>query len=60
MKLNKEIYGKQREVLSYFFSLIFSLIILIFQKQLSLYIFHTDLYQTVFVWFAVFLTFFYF
>ncbi|WP_033514020.1 O-antigen translocase, partial [Acinetobacter baumannii] len=40
------------------FSLIFSLIILIFQKQLSLYIFHTDLYQTVFVWFAVFLTFF--
>ncbi len=40
------------------FSLIFSLIILIFQKQLSVYIFHTDLYQTVFVWFAVFLTFF--
>ncbi|EOW4376973.1 O-antigen translocase [Acinetobacter baumannii] len=40
------------------FSLIFSLIILIFQKQLSLYIFHTDLYKTVFVWFAVFLTFF--
>ncbi|MFI8146296.1 O-antigen translocase [Acinetobacter sp. ABJ_C5_2] len=38
------------------FSLIFSLIILIFQKQLSIYIFHTDLYQTVFVWFAVFLT----
>ncbi|MCI3880027.1 O-antigen translocase [Acinetobacter higginsii] len=41
-----------------FFSLIFSLIILVFQKQLSIYIFHTDLYQTVFVWFAVFLTFF--
>ncbi|HEN9524448.1 TPA: O-antigen translocase [Acinetobacter baumannii] len=40
------------------FSLIFSLIILIFQKQLSLYIFHTDLYKTIFVWFAVFLTFF--
>lgn len=39
------------------FSLIFSIIILIFQKQLSIYIFHTDLYQTVFVWFAVFLTF---
>lgn len=38
------------------FSLIFSLIILIFQKQLSIYIFHTELYQTVFVWFAVFLT----
>lgn len=38
------------------FSLIFSLIILIFQKHLSIYIFHTDLYQTVFAWFAVFLT----
>ncbi|WP_151741733.1 O-antigen translocase [Acinetobacter seifertii] len=38
------------------FSLIFSLIILIFQKYLSIYIFHTDLYQTVFVWFALFLT----
>ncbi len=38
------------------FSLIFSIIILIFQKQLSIYIFHTDLYQKVFVWFAVFLT----
>lgn len=38
------------------FSLIFSLIILIFQKQLSIYIFHTDFYQTVFFWFAIFLT----
>ncbi|WP_288364832.1 O-antigen translocase [uncultured Acinetobacter sp.] len=40
------------------FSLSFSLLIFIFQKQLSTYIFHTDIYQTVFVWFAVFLTFF--
>jgi len=40
------------------FSLFFSLIILIFQKQLSIYIFHTDIYQSVFIWFAVFLTFF--
>lgn len=40
------------------FSLTFSLLIFIFQKQLSTYIFHTDIYQTVFVWFAVFLTFF--
>jgi PST family polysaccharide transporter len=40
------------------FSIIFSLLILIFQKQLSTYIFHTDKYQSVFVWFAVFLTFF--
>lgn len=41
-----------------FFSLLFSFSILIFQKQLSLYIFHTEIYQSVFVWFAVFLTFF--
>lgn len=40
------------------FSLIFSVFILIFQKQLSFYIFHTEIYQSVFVWFAVFLTFF--
>ena len=37
------------------FSFIFSIIILIFQKQLSLYIFQTAQYQSVFVWFAVFL-----
>lgn len=40
------------------FSIIFSLFILIFQRQLSIYIFHTDEYQLVFVWFSVFLTFF--
>lgn len=40
------------------FSLFFSILILIFQKQLSIYIFHTNVYQSVFVWFAVFLTFF--
>lgn len=37
------------------FSLTFTCIILIFQKQLSLYIFQTVEYQSVFVWFAVFL-----
>lgn len=37
------------------FSLFFSIIILIFQKQLSLYIFQTVEYQSVFAWFAVFL-----
>ncbi|MEV4850559.1 O-antigen translocase [Acinetobacter lwoffii] len=37
------------------FSFIFSLIILIFQKQLSLYIFQTIAYQSVFAWFAAFL-----
>lgn len=37
------------------FSFIFTFIILIFQKQLSLYIFQTAQYQSVFVWFAVFL-----
>ncbi|MFW2043335.1 O-antigen translocase [Acinetobacter sp. ULE_I001] len=40
------------------FSLFFSLLILIFQKQLSVYIFHTNAYQTIFVWFAIFLVFF--
>ncbi|MFT0695706.1 O-antigen translocase [Acinetobacter bereziniae] len=40
------------------FSLLFSILILIFQKQLSIYIFHTDENQSVFEWFAVFLTFF--
>lgn len=40
------------------FSLIFSLIIIILQKQLSTYIFHTDAYASIFIWFAVFLTFF--
>ncbi|WP_180072959.1 O-antigen translocase [Acinetobacter sp. YH12200] len=40
------------------FSLMFAFLILIFQRQLSLYIFHALEYQTVFVWFAVFLLFF--
>ncbi|MFW1815213.1 O-antigen translocase [Acinetobacter guillouiae] len=40
------------------FSSLFSILILIFQKRLSIYIFHTDTYQSVFVWFAIFLTFF--
>lgn len=40
------------------FSFFFSLVVLFFQKQLSIYIFHTDAYQSVFVWFAVFLIFF--
>lgn len=40
------------------FSLIFTLLILIFKAPLSRYIFQSDQYQSVFVWFAVFLTFF--
>lgn len=44
--------------LVFLFSLIFAILILIFQSQLSLYIFHTLEYQNVFVWFAVFLIFF--
>ncbi|NLZ87300.1 MAG: O-antigen translocase, partial [Gammaproteobacteria bacterium] len=40
------------------FSLMFAFLILIFQRQLSLYIFHKLEYQKVFVWFAVFLLFF--
>ena len=42
----------------FLFSVIFSLLILIFQKQLSVYIFQTVEYQSVFVWFALFLVFF--
>ena len=42
----------------FLFSLIFAFLILIFQGQLSLYIFHSLKYQTVFIWFAVFLIFF--
>lgn len=41
-----------------FFSLFFSFIIIIFKKDLSIYIFHNDAYQSIFSWFAVFLTFF--
>lgn len=37
------------------FSFIFTFIILTFQKQLSLYIFQTTAYQSVFAWFAAFL-----
>lgn len=39
----------------FLFSLIFSVLIILFQRQLSNYIFHTTEYQSVFVWFAVFL-----
>lgn len=39
-------------------SLIFTILILIFQKQLSIYIFQSLSYQKIFVWFAIFLLFF--
>lgn len=39
-------------------SVIFSLLIIVFQKSLSLYIFHSVEYQSVFVWFGIFLIFF--
>lgn len=39
-------------------SLIFSLLIILFQKSLSLYIFHSIEYQSVFIWFGIFLIFF--
>lgn len=42
----------------FLFSIIFTFLILIFQKKLSLYIFQTVNYQSVFVYFAVFLVFF--
>lgn len=40
------------------FTLLFSILILIFQEQLSIYIFNTNTYQSVFSWFAIFLVFF--
>ena len=40
------------------FSTIISFFILIFQKQLSLYIFKTTEYQSIFIWFSIFLLFF--
>lgn len=42
----------------FLFSILFTFLILIFQKPLSLYIFQTINYQSVFFWFAVFLIFF--
>lgn len=39
----------------FLFSLIFSVLIIFFQQQLSIYIFKTIEYQSVFVWFALFL-----
>lgn len=40
------------------FSMIVAFLILIFQKQLSIYIFKSTEYQSVFIWFATFLIFF--
>ena len=39
-------------------SIIFSLLIIVFQKPLSLYIFHSTEYRSVFIWFGIFLIFF--
>ena len=58
MKRSKELFGKQQAALFYFLVYYFHLVSLSFKKQLSLYIFHTEIYRSVFVWFAVFLTFF--
>ena len=40
------------------FSIVIAFLILILQRQLSVYIFQTDEFQSIFVWFAVFLLFF--
>lgn len=56
--------AKQRAVwktagsIVFLFSLVFAILILIFQKQLALYIFQSLKYQTIFIWFAIFLIFF--
>lgn len=64
IKYTAEYYGdetKQRAIwktagsIVFLFSLIFSILIILFQQQLSVYIFHTTEYESVFVWFAVFL-----
>ncbi|MFW1972555.1 O-antigen translocase [Acinetobacter bereziniae] len=39
-------------------SLVFSILLVIFRGELSLYIFNTDIYKSVFIWFACFLPFF--
>lgn len=40
------------------FSIVIAFLILLLQRQLSIYIFQTDEFQSIFVWFAVFLLFF--
>lgn len=56
--------NKQREIwknagsIVFLFSIIFTCLIFIFQKQLSFYIFHSFEYQSIFVWFSIFLIFF--
>jgi O-antigen/teichoic acid export membrane protein len=53
---NKQIaIWKTAGSLVFIFSLIFSIIIIVFQKKLSIYIFQTVEYHSIFVWFAVFL-----
>lgn len=42
----------------FLFSVILAVLILLFQRQLSVYIFQTDEFQSIFVWFAIFLLFF--
>ena len=42
----------------FLFSIIIAVLILFFQRQLSVYIFQTDEFQSIFVWFAIFLLFF--
>lgn len=42
----------------FLFSIIIAVLLLFFQRQLSVYIFQTDEFQSIFVWFAIFLLFF--
>lgn len=44
--------------LALIFSLFFTVLIFVFHRHLSIFIFNTDEYSSVFIWFAVFLTFF--
>ncbi len=44
--------------LALIFSLFFTVLIFVFHRSLSIFIFNTDEYSSIFIWFAVFLTFF--
>lgn len=54
-EIKQRVIWKTAGSIVFLFSLLFSILIIIFQKQLSIYIFHTIEYQSIFVWFAVFL-----
>ncbi|KAF1021682.1 MAG: Lipid III flippase [Acinetobacter bereziniae] len=57
-EIKQQVVWRTAGTIVLFFSFVFSLLILIFQKQLAVYIFHVESFQSIFVWFAIFLLFF--